>query len=178
MGRERERKTVNQRVWDKDTYPSGQGPSLTTSLNLITSPTPNSHSGVRASPYEFGDTNIPPIIHDKRDFPGGPGVKTLPSNAGDPGSISGWGTKVPHAAGTKPITTTTEAPTRGHKGLMQPRINKPKTTTKARNKQCVHGGSCALITGSWWVEPGWGQTGVLSRLRSKCMVTWGEKGLQ
>ena len=26
----------------------------------------------------------------KRDFPGGPVVKNLPSNAGDTGSISGW----------------------------------------------------------------------------------------
>ena len=33
------------------------------------------------------------------DFPGGPVVKNLPSNAGDTGSISGQGTKIPHAAG-------------------------------------------------------------------------------
>ena len=32
------------------------------------------------------------------DFPGDPVVKTLPSNAGDTGSITGQGTKVPHAA--------------------------------------------------------------------------------
>ena len=31
------------------------------------------------------------------DFPGGPVVKNLPSNAGDTGSIPGQGTKVPHA---------------------------------------------------------------------------------
>ena len=30
------------------------------------------------------------------DFPGGPGVKTLPSNAGGAGSIPGWGVKIPH----------------------------------------------------------------------------------
>ena len=31
-------------------------------------------------------------------------VKNLPSNAGDLGSIAGWGTKIPHAAGaTKPV---------------------------------------------------------------------------
>ena len=34
-----------------------------------------------------------------RDFPGGPVVKTLPSNAGGVGSIPGWGTKIPHAVG-------------------------------------------------------------------------------
>ena len=33
------------------------------------------------------------------DFPGGPVVKNPPSNAGDAGSIPGWGTKIPHAAG-------------------------------------------------------------------------------
>ena len=34
-----------------------------------------------------------------RDFPDGSVVKNLPSNARDLGSISGWGTKIPHAAG-------------------------------------------------------------------------------
>ena len=33
------------------------------------------------------------------DYPGGPVVKTPPSNAGGVGSIPGQGTKVPHAAG-------------------------------------------------------------------------------
>ena len=33
------------------------------------------------------------------DFPGGPVLKNLPSNVGDTGSISGWGTKIPHALG-------------------------------------------------------------------------------
>ena len=32
-----------------------------------------------------------------RDFPGGPVVKTLPSNAGDVSLILGWGAKIPHA---------------------------------------------------------------------------------
>ena len=32
-----------------------------------------------------------------RDFPGGPVVKTSPSNAGGVGSIPGWGARVPHA---------------------------------------------------------------------------------
>ena len=31
------------------------------------------------------------------DFPGGPVVKILPSNAGSAGSIPGWGAKIPHA---------------------------------------------------------------------------------
>ena len=32
------------------------------------------------------------------DFPGGPVVKNLPSNAGDVGWIPGWGTKIPQAS--------------------------------------------------------------------------------
>ena len=32
------------------------------------------------------------------DFPGGPVVKTLPSNAGGQGSIPGLGAKIPHAS--------------------------------------------------------------------------------
>ena len=33
-----------------------------------------------------------------RDFPGGPVVKTLPSNARGVGSIPGWEAKIPHAS--------------------------------------------------------------------------------
>ena len=35
------------------------------------------------------------------DFPGGPVVKTLPSNAGGAGSIPGQGAKIPHASWPK-----------------------------------------------------------------------------
>ena len=36
-------------------------------------------------------------------------TKNPPSNAGDMGSIPGWGTKIPHAMGQlSPCTTTTE----------------------------------------------------------------------
>ena len=31
-----------------------------------------------------------------QDFPGGPVVKDLPCNSGGEGSVSGWGTKIPH----------------------------------------------------------------------------------
>ena len=33
-----------------------------------------------------------------RDFPGGPVVKTSPSNTGAVGSIPGWGAKISHAS--------------------------------------------------------------------------------
>ena len=39
---------------------------------------------------------------EKRDFPGGPGAKTSPSNAGDVGLILGWGTKISQLAAKKP----------------------------------------------------------------------------
>ena len=35
------------------------------------------------------------------NFPGGPVVKTLPSNAGSSDSISGWEAKIPHASRAK-----------------------------------------------------------------------------
>ena len=36
-----------------------------------------------------------------RHFPGGPVVKTSPSNTGGAGSIPGWGAKIPHASRPK-----------------------------------------------------------------------------
>ena len=38
-----------------------------------------------------------------RDFPGGPGVKTSPFNAGDEGLIPGWGARISHALWSKRI---------------------------------------------------------------------------
>ena len=46
------------------------------------------------------------------DFPVGPVVKNPPSNAGDAGSIPGWGTKIPHAAGQLSLRATTTGPSR------------------------------------------------------------------
>ena len=37
----------------------------------------------------------------KRDFPGGLVVRKLPSNAGDAGSIPGWGTRILHVTTTE-----------------------------------------------------------------------------
>ena len=59
----------------------------------------------------MGVSGIIPVIkiHGTRDFPGGPVVKNLPYNAGYVGSISGQGTKIPHAVGQlSPCATTTE----------------------------------------------------------------------
>ena len=39
------------------------------------------------------------------ELPGSLVVKTLPSNAGDVGSIPGWGDKIPHASGAKKTKT-------------------------------------------------------------------------
>ena len=41
------------------------------------------------------------------EFPGRPGVKNPPSNAGDTGSIPGQGTKIPHAEEELSLLTTT-----------------------------------------------------------------------
>ena len=45
-----------------------------------------------------------------RDFPGGPTVKNPSFNAGDAGSIPGWGTKIPRAAGQLSLHATTKDP--------------------------------------------------------------------
>ena len=46
-----------------------------------------------------------------RDFPGGPGIKDAPANAGDTGSIPGLGTKIPHPLGQLSlIDATTDIP--------------------------------------------------------------------
>ena len=60
------------------------------------------------------------------DFPGGPVVKNLPSNAGDAGSNPGWRTKIPHDVGQlSPRTTTTEP---AHPGAC--------TTTREKPVRC------------------------------------------
>ena len=59
-----------------------------------------------------------------RDFSGGPGVKNLPSNAGDVGLTPGQGTKIPQALGLQsPHASTREKPTCHNGDPMQP-INK------------------------------------------------------
>ena len=44
------------------------------------------------------------------DFRGSPVVKNLPANAGDRGSIPGWGTKIPHATTTSSYAATKKIP--------------------------------------------------------------------
>ena len=43
--------------------------------------------------------NVDRYMEEWREFPGGPVVKNLPSNAGDVGSIPGQGIKTPHGKG-------------------------------------------------------------------------------
>ena len=61
-------------------------------------------------------------------FPGGPVLKNPLCNAGDPGSISDQGTKIPHAAGQlNPHTITTESHNKeplSHKDPGQPKKKK------------------------------------------------------
>ena len=42
---------------------------------------------------------MPKNVQTTTDFPGGSVVKNLPSKSGEAGSISGQGTKIPHAMG-------------------------------------------------------------------------------
>ena len=50
---------------------------------------------------EFPNSPMPLNKTHRREFPNSPMVKTLPSNAGDVGSIPAWGDKIPHASGAK-----------------------------------------------------------------------------
>ena len=63
----------------------------------------------------------------QQDFPGGPVVKNLPSNAGDPGSIPGWGTKIPHAMGQlSPCATTTELACFNERACVPQKLQSPR----------------------------------------------------
>ena len=51
---------------------------------------------------EVEETQVPStdkMNGSRQDFPGGPVFKNPPSNAGDEGSISGQGSKIPYAHG-------------------------------------------------------------------------------
>jgi len=54
--------------------------------------------------------NICVYVNEREEFAGGPVIKNLPSNAGDMGSIPGWGTKIQHAAGQLSLSTATTEP--------------------------------------------------------------------
>ena len=76
-----------------------------------------------------------------RDFPAGPVVKNLPSNAGDASSIPGQGTKIPHAVGQLSLCAVTTEPARS--GAHEPQLERsphaatksPRATTKTRCKK-------------------------------------------
>ena len=59
-------------------------------------------------------------------------VKNPPSNAGEAGSIPGWGIKIPHAAGQlSPRTTITEL------ARLNERAHVPQTTEPTRPGACT-----------------------------------------
>ena len=67
------------------------------------------------------------------DFPGGPVVQNLPSNAGDTGSISGWGAKIPHAVGQLSPRAATTEPARS--GAHAPQLESLQASTKTQCSQ-------------------------------------------
>ena len=65
---------------------------------------------VQTCPVQESTVSGTKEIQETEDFPGGPVVKNLPSNAGDLGSIPGQGTKIPNAVRQlSPHSTTREA---------------------------------------------------------------------
>ena len=68
----------------------------------------------------------------QRDFPGGSGLKTVSSNAGDVGSVLGWGDKIPHALRPKKTKQKTEKTTvTKHSTVKQNYCNKKKIKKKS-----------------------------------------------
>ena len=62
----------------------------------------NSHLiGDKGATWQMGKVAFSKVLGG--DFLRGPGVKAQPSNIRGMGSISGWGTKVPHAMGVAKI---------------------------------------------------------------------------
>ena len=70
---------------------------------------------------------------EERDFPGGPVVKNLPSNAGDAGWIPGWGTKIPHARGQLSHTLQLVEPMSCNEDPVKPKARKRRE--ESREKQ-------------------------------------------
>ena len=66
------------------------------------------------------NATAPVKFSELRDFPGGPVVKNLPSNAGD----MGWGTKIPHASGQLNLCAARKDLKYCNYDPTQPKINK------------------------------------------------------
>ena len=71
------------------------------------------------------DTEALKIKNRRRDFPDRPVVKNPPCNAGDVGSIPGWGTKLPHAVEQLNLHVTTTEP--ACSGAQVPQLPSPHT---------------------------------------------------
>ena len=63
-------------------------------------------------------------------------VKNLPSNAGDVGSISGRGTRIPHAAGQLNLRITTRESAHCNEKMVPPgTVKTPRATYKTQGSQ-------------------------------------------
>ena len=70
--------------------------------------------------------NLNDLKMNKRDFPRGPVVKNLPSNAGDEGLIPGQGFGLPHTTEQLNLSTTTTEPMHHNKDPGQPLTTQEK----------------------------------------------------
>ena len=69
-----------------------------------------------------------------RDFPGGPVVKNVPSNAGDASLIPGQGSKIPHAERPRSLSATIERSLK----LAQQKIPWAETQTQCSQRKGHH----------------------------------------
>ena len=80
----------------------------------------------------------PPYVitlkNNRRGFPGGPVVNSLPCSAGGSGSIPGQGTKIPHPTGQLSLCATTTAPVYSRSHVLQ-LLSLPVARETARRKE-------------------------------------------
>ena len=79
----------------------GREGKVNRTLGCLGTPLPLNLHHLHPSPLVSSSSCRHTIKVNQRDFPGGPVVKTSPSNAGGAGSIAGRGAKIPHASRPK-----------------------------------------------------------------------------
>ena len=71
------------------------------------------------------------LMFKPQDSPGGPVVRTPASGAGVAGSMSGWGTRIPHATGQLRLRATTPKPPASTREAASCQLQSPRTPEPA-----------------------------------------------
>ena len=104
--------------------PSSSPRSGHTLLFFLLSPVVCKPSSKHRSPRNYPRSFIKTLL---RDFPHGPVIKNLPFNAGDAGSIPGWGIKIPHVI--EQLSLCTSVTQYAHSGTHVLQLDSPRAST-------------------------------------------------